>query len=54
MGIQQAVLDEIERCRVGYDCGGVAVLYQAPRQEAVMAAEPGQAEGLSPSIGPTM
>ncbi len=50
----QALLENLTQKilrRVGYDCGGVAVLYQSPRQEAVMAAEPDQAEGLSPPTG---
>ena len=53
----QALLENLTQKvlrRVGYDCGGVAVLYQAPRQEAVMDDEPDQAEGLSPPTGPTM
>lgn len=53
----QALLENITQKilrRVGYDCGGVAVLYQVPRQEVVMAAESDQDEGLSPPTGPMM
>ena len=53
----QALLENLTQKilrRVGYDCGGVAVLYQAPRQETVLAAEPEQDEGFSTPIGPTM
>ena len=53
----QALLENLTQKilrRVGYDCGGVAVLYQAPKQETVLAAVPDQDEGFSTPIGPTM